>query len=191
MKIGNTLFLVIALLFLAGCKTSPTQETDTGLPSPPSGFSWHESINGAGSFLKPDGWFVKEESKGSTNAVFISKESIENNGRFLTGMSVNQLNYWSKSKKTKPSKYAEVFATKIATTGKVLKRTVVKGNQDNMYVVRVLGDNKGTPTITHHLAIGMDSKDQVYLISYESPESEWKANYNYAREMLNFFFLGS
>lgn len=191
MKLRKTLILIFILLFVAGCKTSPTNQSDSGLPSPPQGFSWFESVNGVGSFLKPEGWFVKEESKGQTNAVFISKENIESNGRFLTGMTVNQLNSWSQSNNSKPSQYASAFAAKIASTGKVLKSTVIKGNQDDMHVVRVLGDNKGTATIAHHLAIGMDSRDQVYLITYESPESEWDANYKNAREMLNFFFLGN
>ncbi len=137
MKLRKTLIFIVTLLFIAGCKTNPTNQSDSGLPQSPSGFSWLESINGVGSFLKPEGWFVKYESKDKTNAVFISKKNIETNGRFQTGMSVNQLNNWSQSNSSKPSQYAAAFAAKMSSTGKILKSTVVKGNQDDMHVVRV------------------------------------------------------
>jgi hypothetical protein len=191
MNIRSALVVLLSLLATAGCNTVPSNQASTGVPPSPSGFSWHQSVNGTGSFLKPNGWFVKEESKGKTNAVFISKENIVTNGHMVTGMSVNQVNDWTQSNSSKPSQYASAFAAKIATTGKVLKSGVVRGNQDDMHVVRVLGVNNGIPTIVHHLAIGMDSKDQVYLISYESPETNWESNYRYAKEMLNFFILGS
>ncbi len=121
---------------------------------------------------------------------FISKENIEASARFLTGMTVHQMNSWSDSNSSKPSQYAHEFAKKIASTGEVIINTVIKGNQNDMHVVRLLSNNSGKATIVHYLAIGMDSRDQLYLIAYESPEPEWRANENNAREMLNLFFLG-
>ncbi|WP_283132574.1 hypothetical protein [Enterovibrio norvegicus] len=190
MNVRKAVFFIFILFFVGGCRTTPAAQLYSGLPSPPHGFSWYESVNGVGSFLKPDGWFVKEESSGQTNAVFISKENIEASARFLTGMTVNQMNSWSDSNSSKPSQYAHEFAKKIASSGEVLINTVIKGNQNDMHVVRLLSNNSGKATIVHYLAIGMDSRDQLYLIIYESPEPEWGANENNAREMLNLFFLG-
>jgi hypothetical protein len=190
-QIRNTLLLFLVFVFLAGCQTNIATSSGTGLPPTPEGFSWFESTSGVGTFLKPEGWFSKEETVNNTNAVFITKENVEAYGKFTTGMTVNKFNNWSQSNNSKPSQYAAAFAAKSAASGKVLINTIVKGNQDDMHVARVLSDNAGTPTIVHNLAIGIDSKDEVYLIIYESPESDWEANYKQGREMLNFFFLGS
>jgi hypothetical protein len=58
-----------------------------------------------------------------------------------------------------------------------------------MHIARVEGSNKGTKTTVHHIALGVDSKDQVYLISFESPSEEWEKNYEYGKPLLNYFIL--
>ena len=40
-------------------------------------------------FLKPSGWFYREETQPGTLAVFITKEDISKVGEFQTGMSLN------------------------------------------------------------------------------------------------------
>ena len=60
-----------------------------------------------------------------------------------------------------------------------------------MNIARVKGGNSGIKTVVHHIAIGMDDRDELYLISFEAPESEWEGYYNTAGPMLNFFLLGS
>jgi hypothetical protein len=190
-QIRNTLLVFFVFLFLAGCQMNKVASSGNGLPPSPEGFSWFTSKSGVGSFLKPEGWHTKEETDKNTDAVFITKENLEANGQFITGMTVNKFNNWSQSNKSKPSQYAEAFVAKSATTGTVLINTIVKGNQVDMHVVRVLSDNAGTLTIVHYLAVGFDSNDELYLIIYESPESDWDTNYKQSKEMLNFFFLGS
>ena len=58
-----------------------------------------------------------------------------------------------------------------------------------MNVVRIRSDNSGIKTIVHHIAIGMDDKDAVYIISFEAPESEWEKLYPIAGTMLNYFLF--
>ena len=67
----------------------------------------------------------------------------------------------------------------------------VEGNKDTMYVARVVGLNGTIRTIIHYIAVGMDDEDEVFLILFEAPESEWERSYGFARSMLNYFILGS
>jgi hypothetical protein len=140
-QIRNTLFFTFLIIVLAGCQMNKPTSSATGVPPTPEGFSWFESKSDVGTFLIPDGWFSKEETIKNTDAVFISKENIEAYGKFTTGMTINKFNNWSQSNDLKPSQYAAAFAANRAATGKVLINTIVKGNQDDMHIVRVLSDN--------------------------------------------------
>ena len=160
------------------------------LPDTPEGFTWYEAKNGAGTFLKPDNWYVKEEIRDGTNALFISREDINGEGRFSVGFSVNYLpSFSTKNIPMKPSQYAKQFVQKIIDKNEVLKAGVVKGGPSDMNIVRTLSDNSGIKTIVHHISIGMDDKDAVYFISFEAPESEWEKLYPIAGTMLNYFLF--
>ena len=59
------------------------------VPDPPNGFSWKQVPQIKAAFVVPDGWHFLEETKGKTLAIFITRESISENGEFETGVSVN------------------------------------------------------------------------------------------------------
>ncbi len=59
------------------------------LPAAPTGFTWQEIPELKAAFLKPSGWFFKREEEKGTLAYFITKEDIDKNGQFQTGLSVN------------------------------------------------------------------------------------------------------
>src|SRR5689334_9576423 len=76
------LLSLIMLLFVATLSA-------LDLPAPPPGFTWQEIPELKAALLKPNGWFyLREEAKG-TLAYFITKEKIEKNGQFQTGLTVN------------------------------------------------------------------------------------------------------
>ena len=187
MSITKIVGVILLLLTLPGCQQNQVRQFPD-LPAPPPGFSWIE--NSIGAFLKPDGWFEKVESKGNTKALFISREEISHAGGFKVGMSVNQVNAWSAGQTTKPSQFAKIFVGKIAKEGELLKLAVVAGSHPDMNVVRIRGDINGVATIVHHIAIGIDSTDQVYLISFEAPELEWDEEIKKGGPMLHLFILG-
>ena len=58
-----------------------------------------------------------------------------------------------------------------------------------MNIARVRGSNDGVSTIVHHISIGMDESDSLFLISFEAPEADWERYYPTASPMLNFFLL--
>src|SRR5437588_4330869 len=59
------------------------------LPPAPEGFTWQEIPELKAAFLKPNGWFFKREEQKGTLAYFITKEDIDKNGQFQTGLTIN------------------------------------------------------------------------------------------------------
>lgn len=176
--------LLVALLSLN------SYGAEDALPSPPSGFKWHEAKNKVGAFLVPDGWFVKEESQQGTEAIFVTRENIATSGHFIVGLTVNEFSNISKRTSKSASKFARSYVDNLKKELRVLKSGVVKGKSSDMNVVRVMGDNNGVTTIVHHIAIGDDARDRVYLLIFEAPEREWESESKNAEPMLNLFALG-
>jgi hypothetical protein len=155
----------------------------------PPGFTWQESKIDVGAFLRPDGWFLKEEVKGDTRALFITREDIERSGSFATGFSVNKVPNFFQKTKTSPSAYARAIAARLRTSGKVLRESVVAGEFPEMNIVRVKFIKDGISVIVHYITIGDDKKDVFYLISFEAPERDWEEQIKIGTPMLNFFAL--
>jgi len=171
--------------------TLPSIAFSIDTPPAPTGFTWYTAKNGVGTFLKPDGWYVLEETKGNTKAIFISRENIKKHGKLVIGFSINRITSYSSSSSIKASEYAKVFIQQIIDKYEVVTSGVVKGGSTDMNVARVKVDNAGVITITHHISIGMDDRDELYLISFEAPESEWETYYETAGKILNYIILGS
>ena len=51
-------------------------------PPAPKGYAWKRIESVKASFLVPEGWHFKEETKDGTRAFFITKEDIDKNGSF-------------------------------------------------------------------------------------------------------------
>src|SRR5438552_2415406 len=59
------------------------------LPPAPAGFSWQEVPELKAAFLKPKGWFFKQEKQKGTLAYSITKEDISKGGEFQIGLTLN------------------------------------------------------------------------------------------------------
>src|SRR5207253_2668928 len=59
------------------------------LPNAPSGFTWQEVPELKAAFLKPNGWFFKQENSKGTLAYFITQEDLTKSSEFSTGLSLN------------------------------------------------------------------------------------------------------
>ena len=110
MRIGNFVVNVkSALLVVLSMLIVPEDNSANELPTAPSGFSWYESKNGVGTFLKPNDWYVHEEEKSNTLAIFISRESISESGRFSIGLSVNKIPSFSSNSNKSASTVRETI----------------------------------------------------------------------------------
>jgi hypothetical protein len=188
---------ITVIAILTGCfafeqtiAASAAGGSSADLPVPPNGLHWYRSKKGVGTFLSPEGWFTREETKGDTGALFITREDISVNGRFTTGLTVNQFRNYSKNNSLKPSQYARQFIGQVVKGSEVITSGVVRGNKADLNIARVRGNNSGVSTIVHYIALGDDNKDQVYLIIFEVPEAQLEAILPLMNPMLNVFGLG-
>lgn len=165
---------------------------DDQLPKAPDGFGWYVADNKAGTFLRPDGWFVKEDGKKSDKALFITKENIDKNGVFTTGLSVNRVPRLSKRTGYKATEYAKAFIKKYLQSDFNIINSYKVPEQDTYqgYGVRYSGDNNGVKTIANVLVVASNRDDVVYLMIFESPAKVWDSEWEKGRLMLNMFGLG-
>lgn len=163
------------------------------LPNPPQGYTWQWCEGIKAGFLKPDGWYFKEEEKGDTKAFFISKESADKEGMFKTGLSVNAVKYASVKTRKLPSEYARESINKMRLLLEC-KDSFPAG--DGVYF-------KGYACICHSkspllvmvmqytLALGNDNTGTFYLIVFESPETEWDQAWKIGRPIIDNLALES
>jgi len=171
------IFLLVIFTVVFAYSVSPAGEKD--LPPAPQGFFWKwcEAIKAG--FLMPDGWFFKEEWQGETKAIFITKESIEKEVMFKTGLSVNVIQNAEKKTGIIPSAYAKNFIdniqSKIQSWG---LNSVGDGVYFKGYGVFSRSESRESGSIVQYtLIMGNDIKGTLYIIIFESPEVSWDENW--------------
>ncbi len=147
-------------------------------------FLWSSSGPGESDFLSPKDWFVKRENKGNTYAVFITKEDIDKNGVFQTGLTVNVIKGISAKTGDAASLYAHKFITLAAQKEKnkvIVKPWLVEAGPFKGYGVRVQDKVK----ILHYILIANDKKDTLFLIIFEAKPEDWDDAWRYGEVILN------
>lgn len=143
-------------------------------PPPPEGYSWKPILNGKSGLLVPDGWFFKFEKSGDTSAYFVSKENIETEGEFLTGLSLNVIPDLAAKTGVKSSEYALVHMTEIAKRNEVLEAVEKVTGGFKLFIFR-FKSSKSDPgdTMVYNLYVCNDRTGALWLYIFESPEAEW------------------
>ena len=161
----------------------PTATATTVQMSVPDGFI-QKTIPELGlSVLQPENWYYRYEEQGNTSAIFVTKENIEEYGRFSTGLSVNII-----SEIDQPTVIVNNFIDSIL----MAETTKEVFSQDNRY----LGDgeeilfracyitaeieidpndpNPSKEKTIIYMAIADPEHKSVYILFFESPSSEWE-----------------
>ena len=155
-----------------------------GLPAPPSGFTWQEIPELKAALLKPNGWFyLREEGKG-TLAYFITKEKIEKNGQFQTGLTVNVFHL----KKDSAVERGKNMIQQLAASHHV------KASEQSVGPFREFGclakDTDASGTIMMHtLAVANPTTNTLYLVIFESPEPEWDVAWKIGKQIVDMLAL--
>ena len=162
-------FLVTAHILLA-CLSSHVFAERPDLPDPPDGFAW-QWCDGIGmGFLRPNGWHFKQSMEKETHGVFITKENIDKENEFKTGLTVNVVSNTRKTTGSMPSAHAIALMKTAATT----KETVlVEPPSQQGRIMKFIYRLKDDKTIVHALFLTDDREDKLYLILFESPIGEW------------------
>ena len=193
LKRATPLFIGLILTVQAPCcQAESSKRWESNEPPPaPRGFSWRQFKQINARLLIPEGWFVKEEERSGTKVVFITKESIEKEGRLLTGFSVNVIQHLSEKGGGSPSQYA---ASAIANMDSVCDKVwgfqePGKGTPFNGYAVFCKLTTPFGPIVQYNLFFGNDGADMLYVISFESPEASWDEAFKIGEPIVNNLLL--
>lgn len=124
-------------------------------------------------FLQPKGWYVLETNKSGTEACFITKESISQNGSFKTGLTVNLVTNVTSKSGTKPSIYAKDFIQITETKYKTGPMNPISLRNLQGYGREVESTVDGQTITSYMLALGNETNDTLYVINFESYQINW------------------
>ena len=173
--------LLPTLLFLFGAMVPIA---DPPPPKAPAGFAWKNVASIKAAFLLPDKWFFKEELRKDVRGIFLSKENIDQSGKFETGLTINVF----KNKKDAPAR-ARQYIAEQAQGGDVVNLWEAENGVLKLYGVR-LHVKRDPPAFTEHvLAIGNEKTDTLYVLMFESPDATWDEAWKKGEVMLGNFRL--
>ena len=138
----------------------------------------------------PEAWHFKKEVTDQARAFFMTKEDIDESGHFLTGLTLNLV--LSAQERTGKSavEYAEQFVALACTEGTKLdawQRRVGVLRSFACTVARVEGERS---IVVHHLAIGNERTDTLFIVLFESPVESWQVEWEaVGSKMLAFFAI--
>lgn len=159
------------------------------LPELPQGFSWQDLPSIRASFPIPEGWHFKEESRGDTRAFFITRESIERQGSFDTGLTVNAFLNFRQSTGFEPSVYARDYMTTQREMESMSEIVAVDDGSLTTYRrhfrARTVGGRRVRPINLYTEATGNDETGTAYLILFESPSFKWPRDATIGETMIN------
>ena len=147
------------------------------VPPPPPGFTWEEIPELKAAFLKPNGWFFKQEEQKGTLAYFITKEDIDKSGRFQTGLSVNVF-HLKKDPAVEKGRYI------IATAKHGQKWTREVGPFREFGCLAKDTDSTGI-VVMQSLTVANPKTNTLYLFVFESPESEWEDAWKTGKQIMD------
>lgn len=179
-----TLFIIILPLII-GCGTSKEKLTPVKtklletkkLPTPPKGFEWRSLKNIA--VLKPSTWFEYKTKDIYTTSL----ESIEKNGIFETGLSI-QSTYNIQKEQGAPALVGAIQYIEKIQKNKANKIFQFKHhkfqNAQNLEAFTITYRNAplaAKPIIVHKYIQVNNIKSYVNIITFESPEKTWNQHW--------------
>jgi hypothetical protein len=150
------------------------------VPPPPPGFTWQEIPELKAALLKPNGWFFKREEQKGTLAYFITKENIDKDGQFQTGLTVNVFHL----KKDPAVERAKYMIDQLATAKHGEKWAQDVGPFREFGCLTKDTDASGT-TVMHTLTVANPRTNTLYLFIFESPESDWDVAWKTGKQIMD------
>jgi hypothetical protein len=150
------------------------------LPKPPHGFTWQEIPELKAAFLKPDGWFFKQESNKGTKAYFITQEDITKSGEFSTGLTVNVIHL----KKDSAVERGKAMIDQMAAQHHVKTWSRVFGPFQEFGCELKDTDASGT-IVMQALNVANPKTNVLYVFTFESPIAEWDAAWKIGQQMMD------
>lgn len=150
------------------------------LPKAPSGFTWQEVPELKAAFLKPDGWFFKQENSKGTLAYFITKEDLAKNGEFATGLTINVFHFNQDS----AVEHGKALIDQMATQHHVKTWSRAVGPFQEFGCELKDTDASGT-IMMHALTVANPKTNTLYLLIFESPVANWDAAWKLGQQIMD------
>jgi hypothetical protein len=168
----------VILAFVVGFLVQTISAVD--LPSPPAGFVWQEVPELKAAFLKPSGWFFKRQEEKGTLAYFMTKEDIDKNAGFQTGLTINVF----RLKKDSAVERGRGLVERMAAD-KHGKSWAQDAGPLREFGCFVKDTDSGGTTVMHALAVANPKTNTLYLFIFESPESDWDAAWKTGKQIMD------
>jgi len=138
--------------------------------------------------LIPDGWFYKEQEGQGTKAFFVTKESIELEGKFKTGLTSNMITNIGAKTGIAPSDYAaSLFASlKNTTSYQDIKSTAPTADIKQLSgYFRTKNPSSSIVTVQYLSTLANNKTGTLYIIQFETREADWDRTLPIAKVLVN------
>ena len=170
----------------------PTEswEGEPNLPHPPDGFSWQRFPEVRVALLRPTGWYVHSVAEGSSFTACISTECIKSDGVFETGLTMQVVRGVQQSAGAPASATAIGIYQSIANDGcnEVLFADEELMETSDSVSFRFRFRNAppmAKPIIVHKFFIAFDRISDLYMFTFESPESMWDQSWEKGNQIMS------
>ena len=159
------------------------------LPQPPPGYAWGECSEFAAALLVPAGWHFLSTVSNNTPACFITRDRIDENGRFLTGITVNAFTDMRSRSGMSAYEYARKFVRELAAKTSLEDTWQSEtGPYVSMGAVfRVAGNGPGVRY--YNLLVANEDTGTLYVVVFEAPMSRWAREWSIAEPVLQSLML--
>lgn len=161
------------------------------LPEPPDGFKWVEFKEVKCAVLVPLGWYVKHQNAGDKNMRAISKENIDQEGRFETGLTfIATQNVSTKQGKVPPSRFTENIINEIKKAHPLERQQEGPQGPFQAYRYQFIDNSQGVkPLRIFNLLLANDETGTLFQIIFESPVSTWDVDWQTGEIILKHLVL--
>jgi hypothetical protein len=190
MKItGARIRFINILLVLFVAVSSAANGGVSGHAKPPKGFSWKRFEGIRALLLVPRGWHVKMEKKNQNESfIFITRDKMEKEGGFSTGLSLNTIRNVPSVFGVLPSEYATALLID-KMQGDRESKDVGPAPEDRRFKGYKgffrFGSEQTGKTVQYVIALGNDATGTLYVFTFESPEAEWEEAWKTGAVILN------
>jgi hypothetical protein len=152
----------------------PADRLSSPFNDAPSGFEWYVFEAGDSACLRPLDWFVKTEVAGDTAALFMSKEDIDKDGMFETGLTLNVIRKIHAKTGKSPSQYARVYLDELLAKYDDVER-FENPPQDGMPGIGAayLDQDSSPPVVIYTFLLADDASDILRIFILEAPQRDW------------------
>lgn len=177
------LFLALLCPVLPAGAQERNPNDGPNLPNPPDGYVWRPLDYVLGHLPVPREWHWKVEQTAQSMNYFASKENIDVEGKFKTGMSIWVIRL---EKGGDPADFGRRWVGELLKHGTLIDTSSNTTPPFRSFACRIRDTvtTDHVPVIIQNTAIANTQTRTLYLIVFESPEPEWNDAWTIGRAMM-------